>query len=75
MTIAGPGSVITDLATSQRRWDEAAERVLRSAAGDEHENLVDAAAGMLSARRGYEATLAVVRSRDRMLGTLIDTLA
>jgi len=75
MTISGPGSVITDLATSQRRWDEAAERVLRSAADEEGEDFADAAAGLLSARRGYEASLAVVRSRDRMLGTLIDTLA
>ena len=49
--------------------------MLRAAAGEEDADFAGAAVGMLTARRGYEASLAVVRSRDRMLGTLIDTLA
>ena len=75
MTVQGFGSTVSDLAGSQRRWDEAAERVVRAATGHEGEGLVAAAAEMMTARRGYEASLAVVRSRDRMLGTLIDMLA
>jgi len=75
MTVSGYGSVVSDLAVSQRRWDEAAERVVRAGTGDESEDFAGAAVGMMTARRSYEASLAVVRSRDRMLGTLIDTLA
>lgn len=73
ITTYGPNGV--DLAASQRRWDDAARRVVRATTGDEGEDLAGAAVGMLTARRGYEASLAVVRARDRMLGTLIDTLA
>lgn len=75
MTVSRYGSLMTDLAVSQRRWDEAADRVVRSATGDETVDLADAAVGMMAARRGYEATFAVVRAKDRMLGTLIDMLA
>ncbi len=75
MAVSGLGSIVSDIASSQRRWDEAAERVVRATLDDEGGDLAGAAVGMLTARRGYEASLAVVRSRDRMLGTLIDTLA
>jgi hypothetical protein len=75
MTVSGLGSVVTDLAASQRRWDDAAERVVRAGTGGEDEDFTGAMTGMLTARRGYEASLVVARSRDRMLGTLIDMLA
>lgn len=75
MTVSGYGTFVRDLATSQRRWDDAAGRVVRAATGDDQEDLAGATVGMLTARRGYEASLAVVRSQDRMLGTLIDMLA
>jgi hypothetical protein len=74
MTVSGLGSVVTDLAASQRRWDDAAERVVRAGTGED-EDFTAAVTGMLTARRGYEASLVVARSRDRMLGTLIDMLA
>jgi hypothetical protein len=75
MTVFGFGSGVSDLARSQRTWDEAADRVVRAGAGGEGEDFAGAVVGMMTARRGYEASLAVVRSKDRMLGTLIDTLA
>lgn len=75
MTVSRYGPSNVDLARSQQRWDDAARRVVNAATGDAGEDLPDAAVGMLTARRGYEASIAVVRAKDRMLGTLIDTLA
>jgi hypothetical protein len=75
VTVSGYGSFVGDLAASQKRWDDASSRVVRAATGDDQEDLAGASVGMLTARRGYEASLAVIRSQDRMLGTLIDRLA
>ncbi len=70
----------------QRRFDAAAADVTRAASGSPDapasgavplaaDGLVDAASQLARARHGLQACLAVARAGDRLLGTVIDTLA
>lgn len=62
----------------QRRAETAAGDVVRSTLADggpSADDLLDAEARLMTARRGFEACLAVARASDEMLGTVIDTLA
>jgi len=79
MTLDALQTALGGLQHYQRRAERAADDVVRSSIavpeGASSSDLVDAAARLLTARRGFEACLAVASTADEMLGTLIDTLA
>jgi len=65
---------------NQRRFEQAADDIVRSTTSGADESasagdLAGAAVRLLTARRGLEACLAVARTGDELLGTVIDTLA
>ena len=75
MTVSGANPILNDVLRSQRQWDAAADRVVQASLDADDADLPRAVVGMMAARRGFEATLAVSRRRDEMLGTVIDVLA
>lgn len=79
MTLDALQTALGGLQQYQRRAERAADDVVRSSVdapeGAPARDLVDAEARLLTARRGFEACLAVASTADEMLGTLIDTLA
>ena len=61
---------------NQQLFQTSAQGISRALApGSEGHDLVEHEVGLLSARRGMEASLNVVKVADQMLGSLIDTLA
>ena len=83
MTIGAMSHALLGIQQNQRRFERAADDVRRATTVDQEAvsgselqpDLTDAALCLLTARRGMEASLAVARSADEMLGTLIDVLA
>ena len=80
MSIAALNHALTGMSLNLRRFEGHADRISRWGTTDPrtdeeplqlHEELV----GVMTARQGYEANLAVARAADEMLGTLIDILA
>ncbi len=80
MSIAALNYALLGMNLNLRRFETHADRISRwgttGPRADEapiqlHEELV----GVMTARHGYEANLAVGRTADEMLGTLIDVLA
>lgn len=73
-------SALQGLAMNQRSLSGHAHRISRwgtdeAATGSESIDLQEELVGVMTSRRGYEANLAVLRTSDEMLGTLIDTFA
>jgi hypothetical protein len=78
VTLGALNIALSGLQQYQRRAETAAGDVVRSTlaeAGSSAEDLLDAEVRLMTARRGFEACLAVARASDEMLGTVIDTLA
>ncbi|MFO7608367.1 MAG: hypothetical protein R6X35_04110 [Candidatus Krumholzibacteriia bacterium] len=76
--IGAYAAALSGLQANQRSFARHAERVAAwgtSADQADEVHLERELVGVLQARRGYEANLAVARAADRMLGTLIDVLA
>lgn len=80
MVSSAINSVLQGLAWNQQRFAEHADRISRwglpgpSGIQDGIE-LEKEMVGMMVAKRGYQANLAVVRAADEMLGSIIDILA
>ena len=70
-------SALSGLQANQRALARHAERIASAGADPPPADLSleDEMVGVMQARRGYEANLAVVRAADDMLGSLIDVLA
>ncbi len=78
MTIGLIQNALQGLLNHQRRAERAADDVVRSTLAEPGEGgpeYADAAVRLMTARRGFEASLAVARTADEMLGSVIDTLA
>ncbi len=80
MMIHGLNSSLQGLQRNQQDFLKHAERISQwgnSGVGSDGQG-IDVAqemVGMMSASRGFEANLAVVRAEDEMLGTLLDVMA
>jgi len=87
MTIGVLNQALRGMQQNQRRFERAAGDVVRATTvGQEPPaevspdaapapDLTDAAVRLMTARRGFEACLAVARTGDELLGTVIDVLA
>ncbi len=76
MTVSGLGAALQGIEHNKRRFEAQAETIARAGtSGEPLDDLPGAFAGLQVARRGMEASFAVVRSADEMLGTLLDVLA
>ena len=73
-------TALSGLQANQRKFLDSSRQIARWGTGDGSvapgpPNLETEMVNVLNSRRGLEANLAVVGAADRMLGTLIDTLA
>lgn len=73
-------SALQGLAWQQKAFAEHAERIaswhpVEPGSTEESVDLPREMVGLLVAKRGYQANLAVVKAADEMLGTLVDILA
>ncbi len=79
MTIGVLNQALRGIQQNQRRFEIAASDVVRATTVGQDlpptPDLVDSAVRLMTARRGLEACLAVARTGDEMLGTVIDMLA
>jgi len=76
MTIGMVQEALHGLQNNQRRAEQAAQDIVRAGTGAEDApDYPDAAVRLMTARRGFEACLAVARAGDEMIGTVIDQLA
>lgn len=80
MVSSAINSALQGLAWHQKSFAEHAERISRwqpSPPSEDPDNisLEREMVGLMEAKRGYQANLAVVRAADEMLGSLIDILA
>ncbi len=80
MSIAALNQALIGMSLNLRRFEGHADRISRwgttgSRVGEAPIQLHEEVVGMMTARHGYEANLAVARTADEMLGTLIDVLA
>jgi hypothetical protein len=78
MTLGVLQTALRGLQQNQRRFDRAADDVVRSTLGTPAQgapDLLDASVRLLTARHGLEACLVAARSGDELLGSLIDVLA
>ncbi len=76
MVTGALSSALAGMQSNQRAFARHAERVAAVGTGPPAPDvsLEDELVGVMQARRGYEANLAVARAADDMLGTLIDVL-
>ena len=81
MTLGIQNSIIEGLQSNRRRFEHAASDLQRAMTWQDTETAEplpdpsDAVMRLLTARRGFEACLAVADSTNRMLGRVIDVLA
>lgn len=83
MTIGVLNQALLGIGHNQRRFERAAGDIVAAttvgqdppADGPPPPDLVDSAVRLMTARRGLEACLAVARTGDELLGTVIDMLA
>ena len=80
MSIAALNHALIGMSLNLRRFEGHADRISRWGTtgprdGEAPIQLHEEIVGMMTARHGYEANLAVVRAADEMLGSLIDILA
>ena len=78
MSIGILNEALLGVQQNQRRFQRAAHEVTVAASegpDPDAPDLDDAALRLMTARRGLEACLAVARTGDEMLGTIIDVLA
>lgn len=85
MTVGILNQALRGIQQNQRRFERAAGDVVRATTVGQEPPLegvseppidfADAAVRLMTARRGLEACLAVARSGDELLGTVIDVLA
>ena len=70
LSIAGLGSAYGGLQASTRAFDRAAASV-----ADPNGDLIDGMVGSTVAADSFQANVAVIKTADEMLGTLLDTFA
>jgi flagellar hook protein FlgE len=70
-------SALTGMQNHQHALAQHAERISRWGTGDPTApvDLADELVGVVQAKHGYTANLAVLRAADTMLGSLLDVLA
>jgi len=68
-------SALSGLQWSQRSFERHAHEISRSGLAPDAELRPEDICGLMTAERGYEANLAVLRRTDDMLGSLLDILA
>ncbi len=72
-------TAVQGLQVNQLNLEQHATQISRygteAPAAESSVNLEQELVGVMTSRRGFEANLAVVRTADEMLGTLIDVLA
>lgn len=75
--IGAINEALSGLQMNQSRFEQHASRIARAGLQDGAEpvDLAGEVVGTNVARRGYEANLAVLRTADEMVGTLLDVLA
>ena len=77
MIVSALASALNGMQTNQRSLARHADRIAGwgTSADPGEISLETELVGVLQARRGFEANLAVARAADDMLGSLIDVLA
>ena len=80
MMIHGLNSALQGIQKNLQDFQKHADRISQWGTSDvgadgQGIDLAEEMVGVLTARRGYEANLPVIRAQDEMLGTLIDILA
>ena len=80
MLIQAMNTALQGMARNQQAFEQHADRIsrwgtTRSDGSQPDIDLDTEMVGVLTSRRGYEANLAVARTADEMVGTLIDTFA
>ena len=68
-------SALSGLQWNQRSFQRHADQISRVGTTPDAELRPENIAGLMTAERGYEANLAVLRRADDMLGSLLDVLA
>ena len=75
MLISMLGTGIYGYQKNLQRFEEHADRISRWGTAESVGSEAEDVAGLLTAQRGAEANLAVIKTADQMLGSLIDILA
>jgi len=80
MSMSAINSALQGLAVNQTALAQHADRISRWGLANEgvqadNIDLATEMVGVMTARRGYEANLPVIRAADEMLGSLLDILA